>query len=325
MRRNNARFSRSTFFVLTVTMLAIAACAALFAVINGSQNPRARFWGDVREGVVGYTAVASEAHQTLIHNGGQNWRQLRNGVIAGISPWVLAGVPGAIMVFFIIFGQDKLEEGRSGILIRRFDLWERILHWTTAALFIVLAVTGLSNLFGRAVLIPLIGQSDFAGYMQWALWTHNVCGPLFVICLLVEFVAWVKYNIPKKLDVEWFKNMGGMVGKGPRPHAEKINGGEKAWFWLMAFSGIGVGITGVLMDFPVWGQERWILQISHIIHAAVGVLFVAASLGHIYIGTIGAEGASDGMWKGSVDAAWAKQHADLWYEQEMKHQGMTYY
>jgi len=105
-----------------------------------------------------------------------------------------------------------------------------------------------------------------------------------------------------------------MVGKGPRPHAEKVNGGAKAWFWLMVLAGIGVGVTGVLLDFPIWGQTRQTLQIAHIVHAAVAILFVAAAFGHIYIGTLGAEGTFEGMWRGRVDAAWAKQHQDLWYE-----------
>lgn len=303
--------------LVSVLLVVLAAGATVWAVQSIGTNPRAGFWGSVREGTAGYTAVESAAHRVLIQNGGQNWREIRNGLIAGIAPWLLAGVLGAILLFFAIVGKDKLEEPRSGVRIKRFSLAERILHWYTALLFIVLAITGLSNLFGRAVLIPVFGQPLFAAYMQWALWLHNVCGPLFLAGILVEFLVWVKDNIPHKMDIEWFKRMGGMVGTGPRPHAGKVNGGEKAWFWVMAISGIVVGTTGIILDFPIWGQTRVTMQVAHVIHAVVAVLFVAASFGHIYVGTIGAEGTFEGMWRGDVDASWAKQHEDLWYESQM--------
>jgi formate dehydrogenase gamma subunit len=202
------------------------------------------------------------------------------------------------------------------VVIPRFSLAERILHWATAILFIVLALTGLSMLFGRAVLIPVFGQKAFASYMQVGMYVHNVSGPLFLAGILVEVAVWANDNIPRKMDLLWFKNLGGMIGNGPRPYAEKVNGGAKAWFWIVVLSGAVVGGTGIILDFPIWGQSRQLMQIAHLIHAAVAIMFVTASFGHIYIGTIGAEGTFEGMWRGKVDAAWAKQHQDLWYEEK---------
>jgi formate dehydrogenase subunit gamma len=40
-------------------------------------------------------------------------------------------------------------------------------------------------------------------------------------------------------------------------------------------------------------------------------------LGHIYIGTIGMEGAFEAMGEGTVDVNWAKEHHSLWLEDEM--------
>jgi formate dehydrogenase subunit gamma len=115
--------------------------------------------------------------------------------------------------------------------------------------------------------------------------------------------------------------MGGMIGSGPRPHTEKINGGEKGWFWLVFLFGTAVGITGILLDFPIWGQTRFIMQLSHVIHATVAILFVSVLFGHIYMGTLGVEGVFEGMWTGSVDAVWAEQNHDLWYEEKMREKG----
>ena len=89
----------------------------------------------------------------------------------------------------------------------------------------------------------------------------------------------------------------------------------------MFLFGIGVGITGILLDFPIWGQTRFTMQVSHVIHATVAVLFVTVSFGHIYMGTIGVEGVFEGMWTGYVDAVWAEQHHDLWYEEKMRERG----
>jgi formate dehydrogenase subunit gamma len=316
-----------SFRRLTLRLLAWPAIAAAVAVFCGfpaaaadeqAVNPRAEAWRSVRQGEAGYTSVPSEAHEVLIQTAGQKWREIRNGPLASISPWVLAGTLALIGLFFVIFGKDKLEEPRSGETIKRFSLAERILHWYTAVLFILLALSGLSMLFGRAVLIPVFGQSGFAAYMQVGMFVHNIAGPLFLAGLVLEFIVWGRDNIPAKMDLEWFKNLGGMTGRGPRPHAGKVNGGEKAWFWLMVFAGVGVGVSGVILDFPIWGQSRQTMQIAHLIHASIAMLFIAASFGHIYIGTIGAEGTFEGMWRGEVDAAWAKQHQDLWYEEKMQ-------
>ena len=290
--------------------------AGLFAVAatqNAATNPRANFWRAVRDGQVGVTTVQGQEQDVLIQNGGENWRRIRNGLVAGISPWLLAVVFFAIMLFFFIRGPDKLDEAPTGETLDRWSLPHRLLHWYTALLFILMGLTGLSMLFGRAVLIPVFGHSAFAGYLNLAIKIHNYGGPLFLAGLLIEIIVWFKPNIPKKIDFDWFKSLGGMIGKGPRPHAERINGGSKGWFWFTALAGLTVGITGLIMDFPEFGQSRGMMQVAHVIHASMAVIFITGSLGHIYIGSIGAQGTFESMWRGKVSAQWAKQHNDLWY------------
>ena len=297
-------------------LLFLLGCA-VYLQANGADpsNPRADFWRVVRNGIPGYTAVSSQGHSVLIQDAGENWREIRNILIIGFSPWILGLAVVAMGLFHLIVGGDKLEEPRSGVMITRYSLGDRLLHWYTALLFIIMAVTGLSLLLGRAGLIPIFGHVAVASYLSIAKLVHNWAGPLFLAGVILEFFAWVGNNIPSKRDFEWFKSMGGMIGSGPRPHTGKINGGEKAWFWLMILFGATVGITGVILDFPIWGQDRFIMQVSHVIHATAAVLFVTASFGHMYMGTLGSEGAFEGMWRGKVDKVWAKQHADLWYDE----------
>jgi formate dehydrogenase subunit gamma len=47
-------------------------------------------------------------------------------------------------------------------------------------------------------------------------------------------------------------------------------------------------------------------------------------LGHIYIGTLGMEGAFEAMWTGDVDYNWAKEHHDLWLEDKLAKRGTAF-
>ena len=304
--------------VIVAMLFSLLGGAMLYQVIGADpDNPRANFWRVVREGVPAYTSTPAQGHTVLILNSGENWREIRNGILVRISPWIILLALAGMAVFYRLVGTEKLKKPRSGIKILRFTRFERFVHWYTAALFIIMAVTGLGLLLGRYLLIPVIGHGFNAGYLQAAKVLHNYCGPLLLVGIIAEFLLWVRFNIPKKYDLDWFKSMGGMIGHGPAPHIGKINAGEKGWFWLIFIFGSAVGITGVLLDFPIWDQTRWTMQVSHVIHASVAVLFVTVSFGHIYMGTLGVEGAFEAMWDGSVDAVWAEQNHDLWYKDVM--------
>jgi len=308
-----------SLFVLGALLVLLLA-GVLYWQASGADisNPRGNFWRVVRHGIPAYSSTPAQGHTRLIVNSGENWREIRNGLIMRGSQWILALALIGAGLFYLIVGQDKLEKPRSGVKIERFTLGERVLHWSIAVLFIIMGITGLSLLLGRLALIPIFGHPVVSGYLEISKVLHNYCGPLLLIGILLVSLIWAHHNIPRKFDLQWFKNMGGMIGHSPRPHAGKVNAGEKGWFWLVVIFGIGVGITGVLLDFPIWGQSRFTMQLSHVIHATVAVLFVTCSLGHIYVGTIGSEGVFEAMWTGSVDAVWAQQHADLWYQEKMQ-------
>lgn len=287
------------------------------AVAEQQTNPRADYWRTVRGGMEGYTAVRGQETNVLIQSGGQDWREIRNGPVITYGGWFLAAVVLGIALFYAIRGQIKLEYGRAGQKILRWTAGERLMHWYTAVLFILLAITGLSLLLGREVLIPLIGRGPFAAYAEVAKTAHNFLGPLFIVGILMEIVYWMRFNIFRKQDWEWFRRGGGIIGKS-HPSAGKFNGGEKVWFWVVFWVGLTVSITGLILDFPNFGQTRETMQLANLIHAIGAVIIIAFALGHIYIGTIGTEGALEGMTRGYVDVNWAKQHHDAWYEEKMR-------
>lgn len=281
-------------------------------------NPRANYWRAVRQGYDGYTAASGPyTTNTLIQNGGQNWRQLRNGPMADAGTWILAIVVGAILLFALIKGRVKLHQRPSGRTVERWGLGERVLHWYTAILFIILSITGLSLLFGRAVLIPVLGYAGFSAWASVAIALHNYLGPFFVIGVVIEIIAWVRYALPHKSDWQWLRQGGGFFG-GAHPPAGHINAGEKyLTFWIgLVLLGGAVSVTGILMDFPMLvGQSREAMQVSNLIHGVAGLIWLALMLGHMYLGAWGVEGALEGMTKGRVSTEFAKEHHGLWYDE----------
>lgn len=303
-----------------VTELVVPALAQEF---DEGKNPHANYWRAVREGDKGVTTASGPyTEPVLITNGGEIYREIRNGPIASIAPWVLAGVFAAIVLFHLLVGPKLPEEPPSGRKMPRWSAGERIMHWYVATLFIVLAVTGLSLLFGRAVLIPVIGYGAFSVYAQGAKIVHNWVGPFFVAGVIVEVVVWVRWNIFDRDDLGWLARAGGMFGSG-HPHAGRVNAGEKLWFWYIAIAGLlGVCVTGLIMDFPVLGQSRQLIQTVQLLHASFAALWVALSLGHIYLGLFGTPGALEGMTRGTVSEEWMKTHHDRWYE-KLRREGRT--
>ena len=278
-------------------------------------NPRSNMWRAIRDGNAGYSAVRGAESGVLIQDG-NNWRQLRNGIVANYGGWFLFLVLIAIMLFFAMRGSVALDNGRSGVKVKRWNGFERFLHWGTAILFMILAVTGLSLLFGRAVLIPLMGGKGFAIWADIAMGLHNRLGPVFSVGVLLMIVLWMRHNIPNATDIKWFFSGGGIIGRA-HPDAGFANGGEKVWFWLICTVGVAVVISGFVLDFPNWwGTSRADMQLASLIHGACSVVWIAVWFGHAYIGTIGSEGSLEAMTTGYVDENWARQHHNLWLDEK---------
>lgn len=291
-----------------------------YAQVNNDQNQRANFWRAVRQGVAGYSAVSGVETGVFINNGGQNWRQLRNGVIANYGGWAIVIALGMIVLFLVLRGRIKIEAEQSGLTVPRWNVLERLMHWYTAILFVLLAISGLSMLFGRAVLIPLLGAQGFSGWANMSINVHNYVGPFFAIGVFAMLLFWVKNNLPNGTDIQWFAKGGGIIGNA-HPSAGKANGGEKAWYWVVIFVGLlavcgsGFVLIGWAAQWGLVDASRASMQTAHQVHAIAAIVWVVMFFGHAYIGTIGTEGALEGMTGGRVSVEWARQHHDLWYDE----------
>ncbi len=295
------------------------AVAAGSADFKNDENPRSGFWREVRQGTSGYSAVSTPEANVLIQNGGQNWRALKKP-IAKYGSWAMGVSAIGCLVFFLLHGSLKLDHKRSGMTLPRWSMIDRTLHWVNAILFIVLAITGMSLMFGRTLLIPIIGKDVFAAFAGLAKSVHDFVGPAFGVVLVLLLLKWVWMNIPKAVDVKWLLQAGGMF-TDKHVTAGRTNGGEKMWFWIVFVFGLISVVTGVVMDFPIFGILREDMQTANLLHSGASLILAAAAIAHIYIGTIGSEGSLEGMTTGRVDTVWAKQHHDLWYD-ELIEQGV---
>lgn len=275
-------------------------------------------WKKIRRGARGEAVVSGMESGVLIESAGETWRLRRNEILIIYGGWALVAVAGILVLYFLIRGRMRIEEGRSGRVIPRFSLVQRVVHWFVAALFVILGLSGLILTFGKHVLVPVIGQKAFAVVASAALQGHNLFGPLFIPALLALFVTFLRGNGYRWADLKWVAKGGGFFGG--HASSDKYNFGEKTWFWWSFLFGLVLCVSGVMLLFPWAVGSREILQFANLAHAGAAILFIAFGLGHIYLGAIGMEGALEGMTRGVVDENWAKQHHDLWYQ---THKGMA--
>jgi formate dehydrogenase subunit gamma len=252
---------------------------------------------------------------TIEQPAGRDWRTFHQETLPLIGAIAILGMLVLLVIFYLTRGMVKIEAGRSGRTVLRFNAFERFVHWMTATCFIVLGLSGLNITFGKQLLTPLMGPEAFAAWSQWAKYAHNYLSFPFTIGVVLILLMWIGGNLPNRTDMQWIKRGGGIVGKD-HPPAYRFNAGQKLIYWIVVIGGGASAVTGYLLMFPFYATDVAGMQTAQIIHGIVGALFVAAMIAHIYIGTIGMEGAFEAMGTGEVDENWAKQHHALWLEEE---------
>ena len=273
-------------------------------------------WREVRQGQSPYTNSTVKGRETevLVQSWGETWRQIRNGPVTFYGGWLVVLVLVAILAFYSVFGPVKLHGKPSGRLIKRFSTTDQVVHWSVAISFCILGLSGLIMFFGKHVLLPIIGYTLFAWLTALSKNLHNFVAPIFMVSVAIFAILFVRHNLPRAYDFMWFRNaLGYVTGKEHVPSG-KFNAGEKVWFWggVVVLS-IVVSWSGLILLFPNFDQTRAVMQNAWIWHAVAALLYIAMSLGHIYLGTLGVEGAYQAMRTGYVDEMWAKEHHEYWY------------
>src|SRR5262245_5678341 len=314
-------------FVLGALALAwlIALAAPVAAQQPSSVNPTASSVNEQQllrqlQRVEGRITIPDEKAGVLIQPEGRGWRNFHEVTLRWIGAIAIVGMLAVLVIFYLWRGMVRIEGGRSGRTVVRFNAFERFVHWMTATCFVILAIAGLNITFGKPLLLPLLGPEAFTTWSLWAKYAHNYLSFPFTIGVIAIFLMWIAGNIPNRVDVDWLKRGGGIVGHD-HPPAYRFNAGQKMIYWIVVIGGTAVAISGYILMFPFYGTSVVGMQTAQIVHAIIAVLFVAAMLGHIYIGTIGMEGAFEAMGTGEVDVNWAREHHALWLDQEMARTG----
>jgi formate dehydrogenase subunit gamma len=266
--------------------------------------------------IQGRGTIPDTRSYTIEQPAGRDWRHFHEVTLRWIGAIAMVGVFVLLLLFYLIRGMVRIESGRSGRVLVRFSGFERLVHWMTATCFIILGISGLNITFGKPLLLPLIGPEAFTTWSLWAKYAHNYLSFPFTLGVVLIFLMWIAGNFPTRVDVNWLREGGGIVGH-KHPPADRFNAGQKMVYWIVVLGGGAVAASGYVLMFPFYGTNVAEMQLAEIVHGVVAVLFVAAMLGHIYIGTLGMEGAFEAMGTGEVDFNWAKEHHDLWLEEQL--------
>ncbi|WP_372572042.1 formate dehydrogenase subunit gamma [Ruegeria jejuensis] len=309
--------------------------------LGGASDPE--LWRQLRYGSADVTVSSGgEVASVLMQDGGMAWLEFRKGPLATYGGYLLLGTIVLLLVFFVLRGRIKLDYEKTGRTVTRFKKFERAAHWLLAGSFILLGITGLLTLFGRMFVAPYISKEFNATLLMGSKLIHNNVAWAFIVALIVVFCLWVWHNIPNRTDITWFAQAGGIIGS-KHPPAKKFNGGQKIIFWSVILLGASISLTGVSLLFPfefpmflkTFDMLRSVgitelpfygplptalapheeMQYAQAWHAIVAFVLMAIIIAHIYIGSVGMEGAYDAMGSGEVDEAWARQHHSLWLEE----------
>lgn len=294
----------------------------------------------------------SPGAEVIMQDRGMWWLQFRQGPLATYGAYLLGGTLLLLVLFYLLRGRIRIDGEKAGHTITRFNGFERFGHWLFAGSFLVLGITGLITLFGRTVLIPVFGKEMFATLALASKWVHNNVAWAFMAGLIIIILNWTLHNIPNRHDLKWLAVGGGLFSRGVHPPARKFNAGQKLIFWGCVILGLSISASGLSLLFPFelpmmaktfalindTGAPGWVgmaplpeqltpheeMQFAQLWHAIVAFVFMAMIFGHIYLGSVGMEGAFDAMGSGEVDEQWAREHHGLWVEEvKAKEAGTT--
>jgi len=339
---------KSAVFLLTFLALVFTGLSGEMAVPVHAQNAQSVWgaplgsnsnsdlWRAVKDGERGKVSIPDKKSGVLVQNGGQIWRDVRNGPMFTYEVTAIFAIIALLSLFYMLRGRIRIESGKSNISITRFNSLERYSHWLLAVSFIILGLSGLNMIYGKFLFIPAFGKENYAAIAQAGKWLHNFVAFAFIAGLVLILVLWLKHNFPNKYDIIWLKKGGGMFSKHSHPPAKKFNAGQKILFWLIIIFGASISLSGISLLFPFQislfsetfsiinlfgfdlptqlnGIEE--MQLSQVWHSVMGIFMICVIIAHIYIGSVGMEGAFDAMGSGEVDKNWAKEHHSVWVEE----------
>jgi cytochrome b subunit of formate dehydrogenase len=187
------------------------------------------------------------------------------------------------------------DESATVVYVRRFDVYDRVLHGLLMLSFFGLASTGLPLLFSDSAwaraMTHVLGSFEVAG------WLHRVSATLLIVVFLLHLarigkrivaerdfgVLWGPHSmIPQPRDfVDLVKHVRYFLGLGPRPLFDRFSYWEKFDYWAVFWGMAIIGGSGLMLWFPVLFSHLvpgWVFNIALLVHGeeallAVGFIF----------------------------------------------------
>jgi formate dehydrogenase subunit gamma len=319
-----ARIRLMTIVLMLIGVAGAPALAEKFGP-DGAPNPDAsvtnqRTLLEQASRIQGRIDIPDVKASVLMQPAGRTWVYFHEVLLHWGGAIVIVGTIALLALAYLLVGRIRIAAGRSGKKIVRFEAFERFSHWLTAVSFVILGLTGLNITFGKILLRPLVGPEAFSDISQIAKYLHNFFSFAFVAGLILIAVLFFKDNLLAWVDVEWVKQGGGFI-KSKHAPAGRFNLGEKMVYWLSIAAGAAVSASGFVLLFPFYSTNIADMQLAQVAHAIIAILFIALILAHIYIGTLGMEGAFEAMGTGEVDLNWAREHHDRWLAEKIEREG----
>ena len=104
---------------------------------------------------------------------------------------------------------------------------------------------------------------------------------------------------------------------GEDPNVGKYNGGQKIFFFLASLLMLCLLLSGIVLWYPLTFAAP-LREVSWLLHDASFILFAAAVVFHVYLGTAAEPGTFQSMTRGTVTKPWARYHHPRWYRETVR-------
>ncbi len=194
----------------------------------------------------------------------------------------------------------------------RYSFLERATHAVVAVNCVYLVFSGLAlhtpYLFWIA---SVLGGAAMMRYL------HPLLGALYFVSLVYMWWMWRKDLWVSGPDKRWMSKVEAYMTNhdDEMPPVDRWNPGQKIFFWIMAVSGIGLLVSGVVLwlpEFVPW-KLQWLKFVAILLHAACAYASIGGLLIHVYMGIFLVKGGFSQIITGDASRLWAKHHHRLWY------------
>lgn len=213
-----------------------------------------------------------------------------------VTIYTVVGVVALALLHFLLAGR-KVSVPSGGTKVRRYNIWERLVHLALTVSFLVLAVTGFAE---------VLEGHRMEGFM---LMIHATFAPVFACSVAAMMITWAGDCRFASHDLAWLQ-AGGCCCSCKEVPAGRFSGGQKVLFWLTGLLTLVLALSMVACMFPLFDEKGMVLMLR--IHRCSALLLVVVMLMHAYATLLVRRGGFWALVTGKVSSEWAKRFHPLW-------------